>query len=63
MVELPEFAKYAWILKNFVASKETTRDRVFLMKDPAMVERAVGLVADCGIECRLLIMLLLYDVF
>jgi hypothetical protein len=26
-----------------VASKETARDRVFLMKDPVAVERAVGL--------------------
>jgi hypothetical protein len=30
-------------LKNYVASKETARERVFLMKDRAAVEGAVGL--------------------
>ena len=45
VVKLPKFAKYAQILKNSVASKETATDRLFLMKDLAAVEEAVGLGA------------------
>lgn len=42
VVKLPKFAKYAQILKNSVASKETATERIFLMKDRAAVEEAVG---------------------
>ena len=45
VVKLPKFAKYAQILKNSVATKETTTERLFLMKDLAAVEEAVGLGA------------------
>ena len=45
VVKLPKFAKYAQILKNSVATKETTNERLFLMKDLAAVEEAVGLGA------------------
>jgi hypothetical protein len=38
-------AKYALILKNSVAFKETANERIFLMKDLAAVEEAVGLGA------------------
>ena len=43
VVKLPKVAKYAQILKNSVASKETATERLFLMKDLAAVEEAVGL--------------------
>jgi len=45
-VKLPKFAKYAQILKNSVASKETANERIFLMKDLAAVEEAVGVGAE-----------------
>ena len=45
MVQLPKSAKYARILKNSVAFKETATERLFLMKDLAAVEEAVGLGA------------------
>jgi len=45
MVKLPKFAKYAQILKNSVATKETATERLFLMKDLAAVEEAMGLGA------------------
>jgi hypothetical protein len=45
VVQLPKYAKYAQILKNSVALKETTNERIFLMKDLAAVEEAVGLGA------------------
>ena len=45
VVKLPKFAKYAQILKNSVAFKETATERLFLMKDLAAVEEAVGLGA------------------
>ena len=45
MITLPKFAKYAQILKNSVAFKETANERIFLMKDLAAVEEAVGLGA------------------
>jgi hypothetical protein len=45
VVQLPKNAKYAQILKNSVAFKETANDRRFLMKDLAAVEDAVGLGA------------------
>jgi hypothetical protein len=46
VVKLPKFAKYAQILKNSVAFKETATERVFLMKDLAAVEEAVSLGAQ-----------------
>ena len=45
VVKLPKFAKYAQVLKNSVASKETATERLFLMKDLAAVEEAMGLGA------------------
>ena len=45
VVKLPKFAKYTQILKNSVAFKETATERLFLMKDLAAVEEAVGLGA------------------
>ncbi|MHB8117995.1 MAG: hypothetical protein ACYDHX_04605 [Methanothrix sp.] len=42
VVQLPKSAKYAPILKNSVAFKETANERIFLMKDLAAVEEAVG---------------------
>jgi len=43
VVELSKFAKYAQILKNSVASKDTSSERVFLMKDRAAMEKAMEL--------------------
>jgi hypothetical protein len=45
MVQLPKSAKYAQVLKNSVAFRETANERLFLMKDLAAVEEAVGLGA------------------
>jgi hypothetical protein len=45
LVWLPKNAKYAPILKNSVAFKETTNERIFVMKDLAAVEEAVRLGA------------------
>jgi len=45
VVDLPKSAKYSRILKNSVAFKETANERIFLMKDMAAVEEAVGLGA------------------
>jgi hypothetical protein len=45
LVLLPKSAKYAQILKNSVAFKETSNERIFLMKDLAAVEEAVDLGA------------------
>ena len=45
VVALPKHSKYAQILKNSVAFKETANERIFLMKDLAAVEEAVGLGA------------------
>ena len=45
MVQLPKNAKYAQILKNSVAFKETANERIFLMKDLAAVEEAVNMGA------------------
>ncbi|MCX6673049.1 MAG: hypothetical protein NTY37_04635 [Methanothrix sp.] len=45
MVQLPKSAKYAQIPKNSVAFKEAANDRLFLMKDLAAVEEAMGLGA------------------
>jgi hypothetical protein len=45
VVELSKTTKYAQILKNSVAFKETSNDRIFLMKDLAAVEEAVSLGA------------------
>ena len=45
VVKLPKYAKYAQILKNSVTFKETMTERLFLMKDLAAVEEAVGLGA------------------
>ena len=46
VVKLPKNAKYAQILKNSIATKETANDRIFLMKDLAAVEEAVSLGAQ-----------------
>ncbi len=46
VVKLPKSAKYAQILKNSVAFKETANERVFLMKDLAVVEEAMSLGAQ-----------------
>jgi hypothetical protein len=46
LVKLPKFAKYAPILKNSVATKETASERIFLMIDLVAVEEAVGLGAE-----------------
>jgi hypothetical protein len=45
VVKLPKHTKYAQILKNSVAFKETANERIFLMRDLAAVEEAVGLGA------------------
>ena len=45
VVELSKTSKYAPILKNSVAFKETANERIFLMKDLAAVEETVGLGA------------------
>jgi hypothetical protein len=45
VAKLPKFAKYAPILMNSVATKETATERLFLMKDRAAVEEAVSLGA------------------
>jgi len=45
VVQLPKSAKCAQVLKNSVAFKETANERIFLMKDLAAVEEAVGLSA------------------
>jgi hypothetical protein len=45
VVSLPETAKYAQILKNSASQNETANERIFLMKDLASVEEAVGLGA------------------
>jgi len=45
IVQLPKSARYAQILKNSVAFKETANERLFVMKDLAAVEEAVGLGA------------------
>jgi hypothetical protein len=45
VVHLPKSAKYAQILKNSVAFKETANERIFLMKDLAAVEEALNLGA------------------
>ena len=45
VVQISKTSKYAPILKNSVAFKETANERIFLMKDLAAVEEAVGLGA------------------
>ena len=45
IVQLPKSAKCALVLKNSVAFKETANERIFLTKDLAAVEEAVGLGA------------------
>jgi hypothetical protein len=50
VVKLPKFSKYAPILKNSIATKETATERIFLMKDLAAVEEAVGLGAKIAEE-------------
>ena len=45
MVQLPKHARYAQILKSSVAFREIANERIFLMKDMAAVEEAVGLGA------------------
>lgn len=46
VVKLPKNAKYAQILKNSAATKETANERIFLMMDLAAVEEAVSLGAQ-----------------
>ena len=45
VVQLSKTSKYALILKSSMAFKETANERLFLMKDLAAVEEAVGQVA------------------
>jgi hypothetical protein len=42
VVRLDKSSKYAPVLKNSVAFKETANDRIFLMKDLAAVEEALS---------------------
>jgi len=51
VVQLPKIAKYTPIMKNSVAFKETANERLFLMKDLAAVEEAMGLGAKI-VECE-----------
>jgi hypothetical protein len=46
VVTLSKSSKYAQILKNSMAFRETANNRQFLMKDLAAVEEAVGLGAE-----------------
>ena len=46
VVKLDKFSKYAPVLRNSVAFKETPRERIFLMKDLASVEEAIKFGAD-----------------
>ena len=61
----PEFAKCAQILKNSVASEENAIEKVFPDEGPdGGEERWCGWGNACGgMECRLMILLLLYGVF
>jgi hypothetical protein len=43
LIKLPKSVKYAPILKNSVAYKETADERIFLIKELASVEEAVSL--------------------
>ena len=52
VVQLSKSAKYAQILKNSVATKETANERIFLMKDLAAVEEAVSLGAQT-VDCEI----------
>ena len=45
VVKLLKSAKYAQILKNSIATEETANERLFLMRDQAAVEEAIGLGA------------------
>jgi hypothetical protein len=46
VVKLDKFSKYAPVLKNSVAYEETTKKRIFLMKDLAAVEQAIEFGAE-----------------
>ena len=46
VVKLDKFSKYAPVLKNSVAYKETAKERIFLMKDIAAVEEAIEYGAE-----------------
>lgn len=46
VVKLDKFSKYAPVLRNSVAFKETPKERIFLMKDPAAVEEAIKFGAE-----------------
>ena len=46
VVKLDKFSKYAPVLKNSVAFKETPKERIFLMKDLAAVEEAIEFGAE-----------------
>lgn len=52
VVKLPKNAKYAQILKNSVDHIEIANERIFLMKDMAAVEEAVGLGAEIHEEAK-----------
>jgi hypothetical protein len=45
LVTLPKSVKYAQILKNSVAFKETADERIFLMKDLVALEEAINVGA------------------
>jgi hypothetical protein len=53
VVRLSKVSKYAPILRNSVAFKEIANERIFLMKDLAAVEEAVGLGAKIVEEIKL----------
>jgi hypothetical protein len=42
VIKLPKFAKYAQILKNSIASKETVNERIILMKGRSTIEEALA---------------------
>ena len=46
VVKLDKFSKYAPVLRNSVANTETSKERIFLMKDLAAVEEALDFGAE-----------------
>jgi hypothetical protein len=49
-VKINKFKKYAPILRNSIDSTEREKDRVFIMKDLASVEEAIGKGAEKSTE-------------
>jgi len=49
-VKIDRFKKYAPILKNSIDSTEGEKERVFIMKDLASVEEAIGQGAEKSSE-------------